>query len=143
VSPFNWTVYASDELAHRYAHVNLVRREPLPAAHDFIGRMDAAFQPLALARWETRPRYGWSAAEQQLARAAWDSPALGFMRWFAEKPVFDGQTEGSTCVWFIDLRFVNPGREWVPFQYGACRDAEGAPWRAYERLGSGKRMALE
>jgi inner membrane protein len=56
VSPFNWTVYASDELSHRYAHVNLVRKEPLPPAHDFVGRMDAAFQPLALAQWETRAR---------------------------------------------------------------------------------------
>ncbi len=143
VSPFNWTVYASDEVAHRYAHVNLVRKEPLPAAHDFVGRMDAAFQPLARARWETKPRFGWSASEQQLARAAWDSPALGFMRWFAEIPAFDGQSEGSACAWFIDLRFVNPGREWVPFQYGACRDSAAAPWRAFERLEGTARRALE
>ena len=39
VSPYNWTVYVSDELAHRYAHVNLRREAPLPPAHDFIGRM--------------------------------------------------------------------------------------------------------
>ena len=143
VSPFNWTVYVSDELAHRYAHVNLVRKEPLPAAHDFVSRMDAAFLPLALARWDTRPRYGWSAAEQQLARAAWESPALGFMRWFAEKPAFDGLTEGASCAWFLDLRFVNPGRDWVPFQYGACRDNAAAPWRAFERLGSTARQALD
>jgi len=143
VSPFNWTVYVSDELAHRYAHVNLRRREPLPAAHDFIGRMDAAFQPLALARWETRSRYGASAAEQALARSAWESPALGFMRWFAEMPAFDGLGQGSTCVWFVDLRFVNPGREWLPFQYGACRESESAPWRAFERLEGAARRALD
>jgi len=134
VSPFNWTVYASDELAHRYAHVNLRRTAPLPPAHDFIGRMDAGFQPLALAQWETRPRYGTSAKEQALARAAWNSPALGFMRWFADRPAFDGLSAGSTCAWFIDLRFLNPGREWLPFQYGACRDSDAAPWRAFERL---------
>jgi len=133
VSPFNWTVYASDELSHRYAHVNLVRKEPLAPAHDFVGRMNAAFQPLALAQWEMRPRYGANAEEQALARAAWQSPALGFMRWFAEKPAFDGLGKGSTCVWFVDLRFINPGRDWVPFQYGACREGPGAPWRAYER----------
>src|SRR3954464_2196512 len=28
VSPFNWTVYVSDENAHEFAHVNLVRTEP-------------------------------------------------------------------------------------------------------------------
>jgi inner membrane protein len=142
VSPFNWTVYASDELSHRYAHVNLVRKEPLPPAHDFVGRMNSAFQPLALAQWETRPRYGASAAEQALARSAWESPALGFMRWFAEKPAFDGLGRGSTCVWFVDLRFVNPGREWVPFQYGACRESESAPWRAFERTAGGGPAAL-
>jgi inner membrane protein len=142
VSPFNWTVYASDEAAHRYAHVNLLRKAPLPPAHDFVGRMDAAFQPLALARWETRSRYGASAREQALARAAWESPALGFMRWFAEKPAFDGLGKGSTCVWFLDLRFVNPGREWVPFQYGACRESDTAPWRAFERSGSDGRTPL-
>ena len=142
VSPFNWTVYVSDELAHRYAHVNLRRQEPAPAAHDFLGRMDAAFQPLALARWETATRYGSSAAEQEVARSAWESSALGFMRWFAEKPAFDGLGEGSTCTWFIDLRFANPGRDWLPFQYGACRESAGAPWQAYQRLDAGGRVPL-
>ncbi|HEX9184751.1 MAG TPA: hypothetical protein VF876_15950, partial [Burkholderiales bacterium] len=142
VSPFNWTVYASDELAHRYAHINLARKEPQPPAHDFVGRMDAAFQPLALAQWETRPRYGARAEEQALARSAWESPALAFLRWFAEKPAFDGLSAGSTCVWFLDLRFVNPGRDWVPFQYGACRENESAPWRAFERAAAGGRVPL-
>jgi inner membrane protein len=142
VSPFNWTVYVSDEAAHRYAHINLVRSEPLPPAHDFVGRMDAAFQPVPLAQWETRPRYGSSSEEQALARSAWEAPALAFLRWFAEKPAFDGLGKGSTCVWFVDLRFVNPGRAWVPFQYGACRESESAPWRAFERAAHGGRVAL-
>ncbi|HEX9610856.1 MAG TPA: metal-dependent hydrolase [Gemmatimonadales bacterium] len=143
VSPFNWTVYASDEAAHRFAHVNLRRKDPLPPAHDFIGRMDAAFQPLAHARWETRERYGASEAEQRIARAAWSSDALGFMRWFADKPAFDGLSAGSTCAWFVDLRFLNPGRDWLPFQYGACREAPGEPWRAFERLEGAARRALD
>ena len=142
VSPFNWTVYVTDELAHRFAHVNLVRKEPLPSAHNFVSRMDAAFLPLALARWEVRTRYGDSGAEQEIARAAWESPAFGFMRWFAEKPAFDGLGKGSTCAWFIDLRFANPGRDWLPFQYGACRDNPAAPWRAFERLGTQGRQAV-
>jgi inner membrane protein len=135
VSPFNWTVYVSDEAAHRFAHVNLRRVEPAPPAHDWVGRLDAAFQPRAQARWETRTRYGETAEEQRLARAAWSSGALGFFRWFAGIPAFDGLGTGSTCAWFVDLRFLNPGREWVPFRYGACRDAPGAPWRALERPG--------
>ncbi|MDH4093213.1 MAG: metal-dependent hydrolase [Betaproteobacteria bacterium] len=133
VSPFNWTVYVSDAAAHRFAHVNLRRTAPAPAAHDLVGRMDAAFLPLSQARWETRMRYGEDATSQALAREAWESPALGFFRWFAGMPAFDGLGTGSTCAWFVDLRFVNPGRDWVPFQYGACREVPGAPWRAYER----------
>jgi inner membrane protein len=133
VSPFNWTVFSSDEAAHRFAHVNLRRTEPLPPAHDLIGRLDAAFQPLSRARWETRTRYGETAEAQRLAREAWASPALGFFRWFAGVPAFDGLGTGSTCVWFVDLRFVHPGRAWVPFRFGACRDSPGAPWRARQR----------
>jgi inner membrane protein len=143
VSPFNWTVYASDATAHRFAHVNLWRDAPLPAAHDFIGRMDAAFQPPARARWQTRTRYGDSAEEQALAQSAWRSPALGFMRWFADTPAFDGLTAGSTCVWFVDLRFLNPGRDWVPFRYGACRERPDAPWRAFERLPGAARQVVD
>jgi inner membrane protein len=143
VSPFNWTVYASDEAAHRISHVNLRRKDPLPPAHDFIGRMDAAFQPLAHAHWETRARYGASTAEQRIAREAWSSPALGFMRWFADQPAFDGLSAGSTCVWFVDLRFLNPGRDWLPFRYGACRDSADAPWRAFERLEGAGRRAID
>ncbi len=138
VSPFNWTVFVSDEAAHHFAHVNLRRTAPAPPAHDLIGRLDAAFLPLDLARWETRTRYGSTDAEQRLAREAWASPSLGFYRWFAGLPAFDGLGTGSTCAWFVDLRFLNPGRDWVPFRYGACRDGPGTPWRAYERaIGTG------
>jgi inner membrane protein len=51
-------------------------------------------------------------------------------------------SQASTCVWFLDLRFVNPGRDWVPFRFGACRDGSQAPWRAYERDAEGARKAL-
>ena len=142
VSPFNWTVFVSDAAAHRFAHVNLARREPAPAAHDVLGRMDAAFLPAGQARWETRARYGDDAEAQALAREAWNSDALGFFRWFAGMPAFDGLGKGSTCVWFVDLRFLNPGRDWVPFQYGACREGPGAPWRAYERTAGARGAPL-
>jgi inner membrane protein len=131
VSPFNWTLFVSDEREHHFAHVNLVREAPRAYApgDGFVAKLDSAFQPLAMARWETRSRYGGDA----LGKEAWESPPLAFFRWFAERPAFDGRTGDASCVWFLDLRFVNPGRDWVPFRFGACRDGPGAPWRAYER----------
>ncbi len=30
VTPFNWTVFVSDEETHRFAHINLLRTEPKP-----------------------------------------------------------------------------------------------------------------
>jgi len=65
------------------------------------------------------------------------------MRRFAEKPAFDGLSEGSSCAWFIDLRFVNPGRDWVPFRFGACRERDDSGWRAYERAGDAGREPLD
>ena len=137
VSPFNWTVFVSDETAHHFAHLNLVRSEPRALAPDdgFVARLDAAYLPVAQARWETRSRFGESAATRALAREAWNAPALAFFRWFADKPAFDGVGDASTCVWFADLRFLTPGRESMPFRYGACRAREDAPWIAYQRAG--------
>jgi inner membrane protein len=142
VSPFNWTVYVSDEEVHRYAQVNLVRKEAKTAADGFVARLDAPFLPLAEARWETRARFGSTREEITLARSAWESGALDFFRWFAAKPAFDSRTAGSTCIWFVDLRFVNPGRDWVPFRFGACRDSAAAPWQPYERSDSGDRARV-
>jgi inner membrane protein len=126
VSPFNWTVFVSTETEHHFAHVNLSRDEPLryQPGDGFVARLNAPYLPTAQARWESRPRYGG-----ELARAAWESPALAVYRWFADLPAFDGTSAGSTCVWFVDLRFLTPGRDGMPFRYGACRDAAGAPWR--------------
>jgi inner membrane protein len=145
VSPFNWTVFVADGDTVRSAHVNLVRAEPRAAAPDagFIARLNAAYLPLAAAHWQTHSRFGDTPAARALAREAWGSPGLAFFRWFAEAPVLDGVTEGSTCVWFVDLRFLTPGRETMPFRYGACRDAPGGPWRAYRRLGENERIRVD
>jgi len=126
VSPFNWTVFVSTETEHRFAHINLVRTEPLgyQPGDGFVARLNAPYAPRALARWETRPRHG-----SEVAREAWESPALAVYRWFADLPAFDGMSAGSTCAWFVDLRFLTPGRDTMPFRYGACRDAPGSPWR--------------
>ncbi len=129
VSPFNWTVFVSDEEAHRFAHVNLVRKEPrrYQPGDGFIARIDSPYMPVEQAIWVTRPRYG--EVNQELIREAWNAEELAFFRWFAAVPAFDGMSEGSTCVWFTDLRFLTPGREGMPFRYRVCRERPGAPWR--------------
>ena len=141
VSPFNWTVFVSDERTHRFAHVNLVRETPRRYApgDGFVAKLDAPYQPLATAQWQMRGRYG----EHDAAREAWESPALGFVRWFAERPALELAERDPECYWFIDLRFVSPGRDWVPFRFGACREQAGAPWRAYERDERGGRAPLD
>ncbi|MGH8667669.1 MAG: metal-dependent hydrolase [Burkholderiales bacterium] len=143
VSPFNWTVFVSDQDVHRFAHVNLVRREArrYRPGDGFLARIDAPYLPLEQAVWVTQTRYGHPPFDE-LGRQAWNSPALGFFRWFADVPAFDGLTEGSTCVWFRDLRFLTPGRDAMPFRYGACREATDGPWQAYQRTGDTARILL-
>ncbi|HEX6156871.1 MAG TPA: metal-dependent hydrolase [Burkholderiales bacterium] len=127
VSPFNWTVFVSDDEAHRFAHVNLVRKEArrLQPGDGFIARVDAPYLPLEQAVWVTRRRYGET--ENDLIRGAWNSEPLAFFRWFADLPAFDGMSQG--CVWFTDLRFLTPGREGMPFRYRVCRERPGEDWR--------------
>jgi len=133
VTPFNWTVFVSDDEAQRFAHVNLIRKEPkrYQPGDGFVARIDSPYLPLGQAVWVRRTRYGET--DQALIREAWQAPPLGFFRWFAERPAFDGLTSSPTCAWFVDLRFLSPGRDAMPFQFGACRDAPNAPWRVYER----------
>jgi inner membrane protein len=142
VSPFNWTVFVSDDDAHRFAHVNLVRKEPRRYApgDGFIARLDSPYLPVEQAIWLKRSRYGET--DTDLIKEAWNSDGLAFYRWFADLPAFDGITEGSACVWFADLRFVTPGRDGLPFRFGACRSQPGAPWQAYERTGETTKLLL-
>lgn len=127
VSPFNWTVFVSTPSEHYFAHVNLRRAAPrrIRPGDGFVARLDAPYLPPAQARWETRSRFDRSKEVEE----AWNSPALAVFRWFADLPAFDGRSEGSSCVWFVDLRFLTPGREGMPFRYGACRDTPGGNWR--------------
>jgi inner membrane protein len=129
VSPFNWTVFVSDDETHRFSHINLVRTEPKRYApgDGFVARIDSPYMPVEQAIWVTRRRYGET--DTALIRQAWNSQELAFFRWFADLPAFDGLSEGSTCVWFTDLRFLTPGRETMPFRYRVCRERPGAPWR--------------
>src|ERR1700741_1093253 len=90
VSPFNWTVFVSDEEAHRFAHVNLVRKQPrrYQPGDGFIARIDSPYMPAEQAIWVTRRRYGET--DQGLIRKAWNLEPLAFFRWFAALPAFDG-----------------------------------------------------
>jgi inner membrane protein len=128
-TPFNWTVFVSDDRAHRFAHINLVRTEAKPyrPGDGFIARIDAPYLPLDRAIWVTRSRYGET--DQELIRQAWSADALEVYRWFADLPAFDGMSRDPACAFFVDLRFLTPGRDAMPFRYGACRDAPGASWR--------------
>ena len=137
VSPLNWTVFVSTEDAHHYAHLNVLRKEPREVSPDagFISRLDAPYRPVDQAQWTVRPRYGESEESRELAREAFNAEALGFFRWFAAVPAVEEVSAGSTCAWFVDLRFLTPGREAMPFRFGACRDHANAPWRAYKREG--------
>jgi len=122
-------VFVSDDNTHRFSHINLVREEAKPyrPGDGFIARIDSPYLPLAQAVWVTRSRYGET--DQELIRQAWNADALAVYRWFAELPAFDGLGSGSQCAYFVDLRFLTPGRDAMPFRYGACRDAPGAAWR--------------
>jgi inner membrane protein len=138
VTPFNWTVFVSDESAHRFAHINLFRKDEKQyrPGDGFLAKIDAPYLPLERAIWVTRSRYGET--QQPFNKEAWNSPPLGFFRWFAELPAYDWGSEG--CAGFIDLRFDTPGRDYVPFRFGACR--EGNAWRGYERGLAGEKIPL-
>jgi inner membrane protein len=133
VSPFNWTVFVSDDERHELAHINLVRETPrsYQPGDGFVARIDSPYMPLDKAIWVTRTRHG--AVDADKGREAWNSDAMRVFRWFAAEPAFDGVTEAGKCYWFVDLRFFTPGRDAMPFQFGACRDSPAGPWRSYER----------
>jgi inner membrane protein len=143
VSPFNWTVFVTTDREHRFAHVNLVRREPRPyqPGDGFVAKVDSPYLPLDQAAWVVRTRYGHPPLDT-LGREAWQAPGLGSFRWFADLPALDSVTDGSACFWFSDLRFLTPGRDVLPFRFGACREGPAAPWRAFERLGETGRLPL-
>jgi inner membrane protein len=130
---------------YHYAHLNTRRREPMvaTASDHFIRRFSSPYLPVAMARWEVRPKFGTSDV-QALARAVWDAEDLAFFRWFAMFPVLDhAEADGSPasgCAGFRDLRFETPGRDALPFRYGLCGGA-GPGWRLYE-LEAGMRRWL-
>jgi len=146
-SPFNWTAILFDGARYHYAHLNTRRSEVLEAGPDdnFIRRLSAPYKPVALAQWETRPKFGGGDVEE-LAREVWAAEEFAFYRWFAMFPVFDHAEitpPVNRCAGFGDLRFEIPGRGDTPFRYGLCGRAEGGEegtgWRLYELVTGGRR----
>jgi inner membrane protein len=126
---------------YHYANVNLVRGAAPPGTGGFIARLDAAYAPLAQAKWVVVDKYGAGPAERELAARALGAPELAFFRWFAHYPALYRIDRGnpSTCVWFEDLRFVIPGRDANIFRYGLCREDDDPGWRAFRLLDDGTR----
>ena len=148
-SPFNWTAIVFDGERYHYAHVNTRRSKVLDAGPDdsFIRRLSAPYRPLALAQWQTRPKFG-ERETQELARAVWAAEDFAFYRWFAMFPALDHAEDvasGSRCAGFRDLRFEMPGRDELPFRYGLCEapptgsDAKSHAWRLYELVAGSRR----
>jgi len=145
-SPLNWIVFVAEGERLDYALVRLTQGEApsaLPADAGFVARISAPYLPLNHAVWVKMGRYGASAADAALARTAWEQPAFGFFRWFAEYPVVYriDRDNPSTCVWFQDLRFLTPGRTDFPFRYGMCRGA-GQPWRSYRLMSDNMKVPV-
>ncbi|ATE62206.1 MULTISPECIES: metal-dependent hydrolase [Thauera] len=143
-SPFNWTAIVFDGERYHYAHINTRRSEPLAVGpgDNFIRRFSAPYLPVAQARWEVRERFGSDGA-RLLAQTVWNAEDFAFYRWFAMFPVLDHveQGRGGTCANFMDLRFLTPGRDEVPFRYGLC-GGEGGGWRLFERMADGRRWVV-
>ncbi|KPF45722.1 hypothetical protein IP87_07765 [beta proteobacterium AAP121] len=128
-SPFNWTVTVFDGQTYHLAHVNTRRTEALQLDADshFIERFSAPYLPVQQAVWQQVPKFGGAAAPAWVADA-WNAPAFGFFRWFAQTPAWlagPPDLPGERCAWFRDLRFDFPGREEGPFRYGVCLPAVG------------------
>jgi inner membrane protein len=144
VSPFNWMIVITERDRYRYANVNLLRERIPPAPRPDAGlieRLDAAYVPVADARWTAVAKFGDSPAQRMLASAVWGARDLEFFRWFADYPVLYRIDAGnpSRCVWFEDLRFNTPGREGNPFRFGVCNQDGSHEWAAYRLRDDGTR----
>jgi inner membrane protein len=144
-SPFNWTAIVFDGERYHYAHINTRRSEPLVVSADdnFIRRFSAPYQPVAMAKWEVRERFGDNGT-RELAQKVWQAEDFAFYRWFAMFPVLDHVENGPSgllCANFVDLRFMTPGRDNTPFRYGLCSGEGG--WRLFERELGGLRWVMD
>jgi inner membrane protein len=142
-SPFNWTAIVFDGTYYHFAHINTRRSTPMQATpkDHFIRRFSAPYQPVSMAQWERRAHLGEGLDEPVRTRVnqVWQAETFAMFRWFFSFPVLDrvdhDQATGTTCISFLDLRFLTPARDQRPFRYGLCGQAGDTPtdWRLFER----------
>jgi inner membrane protein len=139
VSPHNWMVVVETEERVDYAQVRLAERPALLASIGvpLFDDLAAAYVPPVSASWTSVARFGRGEA-RDIAREAFAARELGFFRWFAAHPTLHRIDRGDreTCVWFEDLRFVTPGRDVVPFRFGAC--GNGREWAPFKLEGDAR-----
>lgn len=139
VSAYNWTVVVESGERVDYAQVRLTERPAWIAllGVPWLDRLAAPYTPAASAPWTRLDRFG-TGETRDLAREAFAARELGFFRWFAAHPTLHRIDRGQrgTCVWFEDLRFVTPGRDVVPFRFGACGD--GRDWAPFQLDGEAR-----
>jgi inner membrane protein len=140
LSPFHWMIVLELRDAYRLGYVSLVREEIPPVAPraGWLRHVYASYRPVEHIAWREVPRFGASPEDRPLVHEAWRSPVLAPYRRFAMFPALYrlDRSATRTCVWFHDLRFALVGRT-VPFRFGACRSADGAPWRLFQLRGGG------
>ncbi|MHB8535718.1 MAG: metal-dependent hydrolase [Sulfuricaulis sp.] len=133
-SPFNWMIVLPQRDDYLIAYVSLWRDavpRAAPENANWLWQVYASYYPPAAASWKRVPRFDAS-SDAAVEKQAWHSRALEAYRRFALFPAVYGvdRTQGSTCVWFEDLRFALEGRS-IPFRYGACRNGLVGAWRVH------------
>ena len=129
LSPFHWQIIVSHGEHYQVANVNL--REHSAPWPGVLGEITQAYQPAALAHWQSRHRYGTTPAEIALAREVWFHPAFAGFRRFALYPALDHiavTDSAAVCVWFVDQRFVLPVVA-PSFCFGLCRHSADDAWQ--------------
>jgi inner membrane protein len=131
-SPFNWKLIGIDDDTYHESYVNVAGHSPLvPEALPFA-EVARAYRPPGELAWRSRTRFGDDSERRALVEQRWRDPRFEPFRRFAVYPALSRITDsnGSTCVWFTDLRYDLPA---LPdtFRYGFCRDAAGEAWSLY------------
>ena len=137
LSPRHWKLILETDHKYHIAYLNLGTNRPVTNSKptSMWGKINALYRPAGQLQWQTVYQYGDTAANRQLAEAAWSLPVLKTLRHFMEYPsLFDIEhRQEGLCASFVDQRFVLKGLR-APFRFGACRKAAGQ-WQAYRFAG--------
>ncbi|MEO8992815.1 MAG: metal-dependent hydrolase [Nitrosospira sp.] len=135
LSPFYWKVIVSHGDDYQVALIDLWQThspKPPDPASGILGmweRIAAAYQPVTVAKWIRRRRFGDTDSQRHLAHEAWTQDIFAPFRRFAAFPALN-QIElagNGVCVSFLDLRFTVPSLS-PSLVFGLCRDSPTGPW---------------